>query len=113
MSLSTAPIQDDNTSQPHGGGQVGTGQTLPKAAILLFAMATAVLPVALPASAQNNVFRVGLLTNGNPPREGQQSTWRSGVLLGLDSGGYRLGRNLELVERYSEGRADRLPGMAR
>jgi hypothetical protein len=115
MSLSATPIQDGNTSRPHRGDQVGTAQALPKAAILLFAMMTAtiVLSLALPASAQDKVFRVGLLTNGNPPKEGQQSTWRSGVLLGLDSGGYRLGRNLELVERYSEGRAYRLPGMAR
>jgi putative ABC transport system substrate-binding protein len=75
--------------------------------------AVALLSLALPTAAQDKVFRVGLLTNGNPPRVDQRSTWRSGVLLSLDNSGYRLGRNLELVERYSEGHVDRLPSLAR
>jgi putative ABC transport system substrate-binding protein len=77
-------------------------------------VAGALLSLAVPALAQEKVRRVGLLSNGTlAAQAGQQSTWRSGVLLGLDQHGYRLGLNLELVERYSEGHVDRLPGLAR
>ena len=76
-------------------------------------VAVAVLVLALPTAAQDKVFRVGLLTNGTPPASGQNSSWRSGMLLSLENSGYRLGRNLELVERYSEGHPDRLPRLAR
>jgi putative ABC transport system substrate-binding protein len=62
--------------------------------------------------AQEKVRRVGLLSNGNPAlAAGQSSTWRDAVLLSLDQNGYRVGLNLELVDRYSEGHVDRLPGL--
>jgi putative ABC transport system substrate-binding protein len=55
-----------------------------------------------------------LLSNGNAVRTaGQSSTWRDTLLLSLDQNGYRLGFNLELVDRHSEGHVDRLPGLAR
>jgi putative ABC transport system substrate-binding protein len=72
-------------------------------------VAVALLSVAVPAAAQDKVWRVGLLSNGVSAPAGQQSTWRSGVLLSLEQSGYRLGLNLQLVERYSEGHVDRLP----
>jgi putative ABC transport system substrate-binding protein len=76
-------------------------------------VAVALLSLAVPAVAEDKVWRVGLLSNGAPTASAeQQSTWRSGVLLSLDQNGYRLGRNLELVDRYSEGHVDRLPGLA-
>jgi hypothetical protein len=77
-------------------------------------VAVALVSLAVPAAAQDKVWRVGLLSNGTRvPTAGQQSGWRDGVLLGLDQNGYRPGLNLELVERYSDGHADRLPGLAR
>jgi putative ABC transport system substrate-binding protein len=77
-------------------------------------VAVALLSLAVPAVAQGKVWRVGLLSNGAPAAPpGQQSTWRSGMLLALDQNGYRLGFNLELVDRYSEGHVDRLPELAR
>jgi putative ABC transport system substrate-binding protein len=73
----------------------------------------ALLSLAFPAAAQDKVGRVGLLSNGNPMRlAGQPLTWRDAVLLSLDQNGYRLGLNLELVDRHSEGHVDRLPGLA-
>jgi putative ABC transport system substrate-binding protein len=75
-------------------------------------VAVAVLSVTVPAAAQDKVWRVGLLSNGVSAPAGQQSTWRSEMLLSLEQNGYRLGLNLQLVERYSEGHVDRLPGLA-
>jgi putative ABC transport system substrate-binding protein len=76
-------------------------------------VALALLSLAVPATAQDKVWRVGLLSNGTlAGQAGQQSTWRGGVLMSLDQNGYRLGSNLELVDRYSEGHVDRLPGLA-
>jgi putative ABC transport system substrate-binding protein len=71
-----------------------------------------VLP--LSAAAQEKVRRVGLLTNGSrTAASGAQTTWRGEILQVLAQNGFDAGRNLELVERYSEGRGDRLPPLAR
>jgi ABC-type uncharacterized transport system substrate-binding protein len=68
----------------------------------------------LSAVAQQKVWRVGMLSVGTRVQvPGRQSTWRSGVLLGLDRNGFRVGKNLELVDRYAEGNLDRLPDLAR
>ena len=71
------------------------------APLLKGAMAAAILlSLALPAAAQDKVWRVGLLSGGSEdPEGGLLTTWRSGVLLSLDRNGFRLGRNLELVSR--------------
>src|ERR1700730_3842283 len=91
-------------------------ETLRGAAVRLVGqilVAVALLSLAVPAVAQDKVWRVGLLSNGAPTASPeQQSTWRSELLLSLDQNGYRLGHNLELVDRYSEGHVDRLPGLA-
>jgi putative ABC transport system substrate-binding protein len=83
--------------------------------LLYGAMAGVVLlSLAGSATAQEKVRRVGLLSNGTlVPATAQQSTWRGGLLQALDENGYRPGLNLELVERYSDGHVDRLPGLAR
>ena len=74
----------------------------------------ALLSLALPAAAQDKVWRVGLLTAGSERLGGGTETgWRSGVLLGLGQNGYSLGRNLELFGRYAAGDVDRLPDLAR
>ena len=76
--------------------------------------AVTLLSLAVPALAQEKVRRVGLLSNGNPMRPaGQSTTWRDALLLSLDQNGYRLGLNLDLVDRHSEGHVDRLPGLGR
>jgi putative tryptophan/tyrosine transport system substrate-binding protein len=85
------------------------------AAVHLLGRATvvvALLSLAVAGAAQDKVWRVGLVSNGVSAPAGQQSTWRSGVLLSLEQNGYRLGLNLQLVERYSEGHVDRLPVLA-
>jgi len=91
-------------------------ETLRGAAVRLVGqilVVVALLSLAVPAVAQDKVWRVGLLSNGAPTASPeQQSTWRSELLLSLDQNGYRLGRNLELVDRYSDGHVDRLPGLA-
>src|SRR5262245_5780025 len=69
------------------------------------------LALAAPATAEK-VYRVGLLSN-SPPPSGRTTHWRGELLGILQQHGFELGRNLELVERYSDGRADRLPSLAR
>jgi len=69
------------------------------------------IALAAPAAAEK-VYRVGLLSN-SPPPSGRTTTWRAELLGILHQHGFELGRNLELVERYSDGHADRLPSLAR
>ena len=77
-------------------------------------VAVSLLSLALPAAAQEKVWRLGLLSAGTQaPSPGAQSSWRSGVLASLERNGFRVGRNLELVDRYAEGNLARLPGLAR
>jgi putative tryptophan/tyrosine transport system substrate-binding protein len=77
-------------------------------------VAFALLSFALPAAGQDKIWRVGLLSNGSSTQlPGQQSSWRGELLSSLAQGGYRLGRNLELVDRYSDGDVGRLPDLAR
>ena len=69
-----------------------------KALVVLLSL----LALALPAQAQNRVWRVGLLANGPPPSSNPTTTtWRGEVKRALEQGGFVLGRNLELVERYA------------
>ena len=80
---------------------------------ILTTVALALLSLAVPAWAQQKVRRVGLLTNGSSaPTPGRRATWADDVLVGLESEGYRLGVNLELVVRLSDGDTRRLPGLA-
>jgi putative ABC transport system substrate-binding protein len=73
----------------------------------------ALLSFALPAVAQEKVWRVGLLTAGSEELEiSTRSTWRAGLLQSLDRSGYRIGKNLELVGRYAERDVNRLPDLA-
>ena len=77
-------------------------------------IAVALLSLALPAAAQDKVWRVGLLNGGGGTQlPGAQLSWRAGVLLGLARNGYFIGNNLELVDRHAAGDADRLPSLAR
>jgi len=78
------------------------------------ALAVALLSFALPVASQDKVWRVGLLTGGGETQlPGAQSSWRGGLLLSLDRNGYRVGSNLELVDRYAAGDVGRLPNLAR
>jgi putative tryptophan/tyrosine transport system substrate-binding protein len=70
------------------------------------------LAIVLPAHAQDRVWRVGLLSNSPPPSR-VAATWRDEVLGVLRKHGFERGKNLELVDRYSDGDADRLPRLAR
>ena len=80
-----------------------------RALLLLFLLA-----IAQPAAAAEKVWRVGLLSNSPPPPgTGVATTWRDEILQVLVQNGFRVGRNLEIVDRYSEGQYDRLPSLAR
>ena len=79
-----------------------------RALLLLFLLA-----IAQPAAAAEKVWRVGLLSNSPPPGTGGATNWRDEILQVLVQNGFRVGRNLEIVERYSEGQYDRLPTLAR
>jgi putative tryptophan/tyrosine transport system substrate-binding protein len=78
--------------------------------IALFGGAAALGPSA--GAAQERVWRVGLLSN-SPPPSGRIASWRNEVLHALAQNGFAVGKNLELVERYSGDEADRLPPLAR
>jgi putative tryptophan/tyrosine transport system substrate-binding protein len=66
-----------------------------------------------PAMAAEKVWRVGLLSNGPPPTEfGGVTNWRDEILEILAQNGFSMGRNLEMVERYSGGQYERLPILA-
>jgi putative ABC transport system substrate-binding protein len=76
------------------------------------AMAVAVGARVFPASAQEKMRRVGMLSNGTSAPLWGQPLWRDGILQSLEKHGYRVGKNLVFIERYSDGDADRLPGLA-
>jgi putative tryptophan/tyrosine transport system substrate-binding protein len=77
-------------------------------------IAATLLSLALPAASQDKVWRAGLLSGGTQAQlPGVHSTWRTGVLRGLEQNGFRIGKNLELVDRYAEGDLDRLPELSR
>jgi|tagenome__1003787_1003787.scaffolds.fasta_scaffold20985137_5 putative ABC transport system substrate-binding protein len=85
----------------------------PAEAVRVAALAIALSSLAIQATAQHKVWRVGLLSNSSSvPSLGPHVSWPDGLLLSLDQNGYRLGENLQLVARYSEGHTDRLPGLA-
>src|SRR5215469_3579701 len=73
--------------------------------VLLLALAT--------PTAAEKVYRVGLLSNSPPPSGRTTTTWRGQLLGILHQHGFELGRNLQVMERYSDGHADRLPSLAR
>jgi len=61
--------------------------------------------------AAEKVWRVGLLSNGPSPR-GTGRSWRDGLVDVLSQNGFELGKNVEIVDRYSEGYVDKLPQLA-
>jgi putative ABC transport system substrate-binding protein len=69
------------------------------------------LPAAPPARAEDKLWRVGLLAN-SPPPSGVATTWRDEILGVLRKHGFENGKNLDLVESYSDGDTDRLPQLA-
>jgi len=74
----------------------------------------ALLSLVVPAAAQDKVWRLGLLSAGPQAQApGTQSSWRSGVLASLERKGFRVGTNLELVDRYAGGNLSRMPSLAR
>jgi putative ABC transport system substrate-binding protein len=63
---------------------------------------------------QEKVRRVGLLSNGSEtPQPGVPTTWHGELLRVLAANGFHRGKNLELLDRYSDGDVDRLKPLAR
>ena len=81
-----------------------------RAVLLLLLLAFAAGPQC--AAAEERIWRVGLLSN-SPPPSGVTTTWHDEVLRALAHDGFAVGKNLQLIERYSEGDIDRLPLLAR
>src|SRR5690242_17449028 len=80
--------------------------------LLLGAVSMAAMGPLATNAAEEKVWRVGLLSN-SPPPSGITTRWRDEILRVLAQNGFVPGRNVELIERYSEGDADRLPLLAR
>jgi putative ABC transport system substrate-binding protein len=64
-----------------------------------------------PSAAQDKMWRVGLLSNGPPPQS-TSTSWRDTLLRDLAPNGFSEGKNLEFIDRYSQGYSDRLPKLA-
>jgi len=80
-------------------GSLGAG-----AAILLL-----VAPLTVAAQPAARVYRVGLLAGGSAAAT---AFVRMAVMAGLDEFGYREGQTMTLVERYADGRFERLAQLA-
>jgi putative ABC transport system substrate-binding protein len=63
--------------------------------------------------ADERIWRIGLLSNGPAQFRGIATSWRDEALRVLGQNGFTQGHNLELLEKYSEGKAERLPGLAK
>src|SRR5262245_41900902 len=72
------------------------------------ALVVVLLLALAPQAAAEKVYRVGLLSNGR-----DTTAWRRELVGILHQHGFAIGRNLEMVERYSDGHFDRLPSLAR
>src|SRR5262249_2710988 len=53
--------------------------------------------------ADERVWRVGLLSNGPAQFRGSATRWRDEAVVVLGQNGFTQGRNLELLEKFSEG----------
>jgi ABC-type uncharacterized transport system substrate-binding protein len=74
----------------------------------------AVLALALPAAAQEKMWRLGVLTPGSSTWDSEgPGSFRTTTLPVLAKGGFVEGRNLMLVARAAGGDPSRLPGLAR
>jgi ABC-type uncharacterized transport system substrate-binding protein len=78
----------------------------------LFLLLLAIAVGSQEAAAEERVWRVGLLSNG-PPASGVTTIWRDEILRALAHDGFTVGKNLQLIERYSEDHPERLPLLAR
>jgi putative ABC transport system substrate-binding protein len=63
--------------------------------------------------ADERFWRVGLLSNGPAQFRGIATSWRDEVLRVLGQNGFTQGRNLELLEKYSEGKTELLPDLSK
>jgi putative tryptophan/tyrosine transport system substrate-binding protein len=62
---------------------------------------------------EERVWRVGLLSNGPAQYRGIATSWRDEALRVLGQNGFTEGRNLQLLEKYSDGKAELLPRLAK
>jgi putative ABC transport system substrate-binding protein len=77
------------------------------AGVAIFLLVAAPLPAA--AESAERVYRVGLLAGGSATAT---AFVRTAVMAGLDELGYREGQTMTLVERYADGRFERLAQLA-
>jgi putative ABC transport system substrate-binding protein len=82
-----------------------------RAAALICALGVLAAPLAAGAQQSDKIYRVGFLGASPPPSAGWSRTWGA-LVQGLRDLGYVEGRNLVIEARYSEGRDERLPGLA-
>src|SRR5438876_959226 len=85
-----------------------TGVNSMSGKIFVWLLATALLTVGSPASAQQpkKVARLGYLSNTNPATDSARA---EGIRLALRELGYIEGQNIAIEYRYAEGRPDRAP----
>ena len=82
-----------------------------RAFIRLAALGLCSAPVAAEAQPAGKVFRIGVLGTV-PPTASEGSRLLDALLQGLRELGYIEGQNIVIERRYSEGRYERLPGLA-
>jgi putative ABC transport system substrate-binding protein len=80
-------------------------------AALILALALLAAPLAAEAQQTGKVARIGLLGGSSPTSPEASHLWEA-FFQGLRELGYVEGQNIAIERRYSEGRAERLPGLA-
>src|SRR5690349_9410914 len=63
--------------------------------------------------ADERIWRVGVLSNGPAQFRGIATSWRDEALRVLGQNGFIQGRNLDLLEKYSEGKVELLPDLSK
>jgi putative ABC transport system substrate-binding protein len=100
---------DEAQEAGHRPDAAGDGQGVMRAAALALAVGLLATSAATEAQQPGGSHRLGLLAGGSVAAT---AFVRAAVLAGLADLGYREGQNVALVERYADGRFERLPELA-
>ena len=78
--------------------------------VVILALSLTLAPVVGAAQPAGKVWRIGVLTTGNP-RSAPPANW-DGFLQGLRESGYVEGQNVAFEQRYAEGKPELFPDRA-
>jgi putative ABC transport system substrate-binding protein len=82
------------------------------AALAILTLALLAAPLIVEAQPAAKVFRIGFLATATPTVSGRSAEMREGFVQGLRELGYVEGQNIVIVDRYADGKTERLPALA-